>query len=188
MNPMTAGQLTQIYHLATQAGCGQDKTQYVLQEGYLADFFAGDWQKVNRNEFRELGRLSPQDFGVRAPMSERMVKKIRTVKLYLVAAMTFANEIAEPKKVPYKCVEYCLDFVAMAREILSTLPNLNERPALDEKRELDTRITTILKTANDQVDIIANMYGPDDAKQEDRNVAKQRLTTFITENRIDITK
>ena len=64
MNKMTGGQLTQIYNIATQQECGQEQTQFLIEKGYLADFFAGKWQEVNRGDFRKLGHLAPEDFGV----------------------------------------------------------------------------------------------------------------------------
>lgn len=61
---MTGGQLTQIYNIATQQGCGEDGVQFLIESGYLADFFAGKWNEVNRTDFRKLAKLAPEDFGV----------------------------------------------------------------------------------------------------------------------------
>lgn len=76
MKNMTGGQLTQIYNIATQQGCGQDEVQFLIESGYMADFFAGRWQEVNRTDFRKLGRLAPEDFGVKPDF-----KTFRTLKL-----------------------------------------------------------------------------------------------------------
>lgn len=61
---MTGGQLTQIYNIATQQSCGQNGIQFLIKSGYMADFFAGKWQEENRSDFRKLGRLAPEDFGI----------------------------------------------------------------------------------------------------------------------------
>jgi hypothetical protein len=59
-NKMTAGQLTQIYTIATQQGCDSDKVQALIESGYMADFFAGQWDHVVRSDFRSLGGLIPE--------------------------------------------------------------------------------------------------------------------------------
>lgn len=59
-NKMTAGQLTQIYTIATQQGCDSDKVQALIESGYMADFFAGEWDNVTRSDFRSLGGLIPE--------------------------------------------------------------------------------------------------------------------------------
>lgn len=61
---MTAGQLTQLYTIATQHGCGADKIQFLIESGFLADFFAGNWKDTDREMFRAICKLSPADFGV----------------------------------------------------------------------------------------------------------------------------
>lgn len=75
-NNMTGGQLTQIYTIATQQGCGQDAVQFLIESGYMADFFAGRWQEVDRTQFRKIAKLAPEDFGVKPDF-----KTWRTVKL-----------------------------------------------------------------------------------------------------------
>lgn len=60
MKNMTGGQLTQIYNIATQQGCGQDEIQSLIESGCMADFFTGRWQKTDHAgpKFIWLSKLS----------------------------------------------------------------------------------------------------------------------------------
>jgi hypothetical protein len=66
MKKMTGGQLTQIYNIATQQDCGEEGIQFLIESGYLPDFFAGKWNEVNRTDFRKLAKLAPEDFAVKS--------------------------------------------------------------------------------------------------------------------------
>jgi hypothetical protein len=57
-NNMTGGQLTQIYTIATQQGCGQEEAQSLIESGHMAAFFAGRrGEDVNRTDFRKLEEM-----------------------------------------------------------------------------------------------------------------------------------
>jgi hypothetical protein len=85
MKKMTGGQLTQIYNIATQQGCGEDGVQFLIESGYLADFFAGKWNEVNRTDFRKLAKLAPEDFGVKSipepePVLDPIIRVDRSIR------------------------------------------------------------------------------------------------------------
>ncbi|MFA6552174.1 MAG: hypothetical protein WCT19_01585 [Candidatus Paceibacterota bacterium] len=71
MSDISAGQLTQIYNIAKQQGCEFGLIQWLIEKGYLADFFAAPWQRngysdtgVDRTEFRRSLCLDPQEVKV----------------------------------------------------------------------------------------------------------------------------
>jgi hypothetical protein len=58
---MTGGQLCQIYNIARQHGRTEEEIQFLIEGGYMADFFAGKWDKVNRIDLHILAGLLPTD-------------------------------------------------------------------------------------------------------------------------------
>jgi hypothetical protein len=72
---MTGGQLAQTYTIATQQGCGQAQTQFLIENGYMADFFAGDWRNIDREALSALGHSVPKDSCARSNF--KVWKKIK---------------------------------------------------------------------------------------------------------------
>jgi hypothetical protein len=177
MEKITGGQLTQIYHIATQQECGLEKLQFLIQSGFLADFFAGNWQQVNRDEFRELAHLAPEDFGVK---SETTSKRIKDIQHLLITARSYSRDIKRDEMVPYMCAKLCLRSIDMAREIINKLLDSKE------KREFCGEIVKIVNEAAAEAAILfekLEQEGKDqDSKHEDAKVAVLLLAEYAKGN------